>query len=357
MNKLGFETAFVDEAGYTGPDLLNEDQPFLGLSAVFVTPEEATSLCKNHFPDTHCRELKHKTLSRRPSHHKALTALQRECLKSHKAISFVANKRFMCIRMLLDTCIEPSFHARGINFYEDGFDVSLANILYFTGPSLFGPQQFNDLLVLFQRAVKSKSDQDINIFCEHTRSMRKCALSEWMSPISKEFGEFIVSIKHPSSSTDIAFSMLFALLTRLEKTAEGNYEVVHDTSPAMHTYHDALKNLIKQPPQRSFTISNDCAIKFPLRLNKIREGSSHLEPGLQLADILVGGITKASVAELRGETTDTYAASIQALYDENNFIHILPDADLDGIAARFHNTQSAEMISILGEAMRREKHL
>src|SRR5688500_737946 len=103
--------AYLDESGYTGRDLLNEQQPLMVLSALFIPESDAAALRSKYFPKFRGPELKHSSLARRPAYWEPLLALHRECLESHRAISFVAEKRYLCVLKLLDDCVEPVFHA------------------------------------------------------------------------------------------------------------------------------------------------------------------------------------------------------------------------------------------------------
>jgi hypothetical protein len=85
----------IDESGYTGFDLLNLDQRFQGASAIAVSDEDAARLIKEHFPRLQASELKYRSLSRRPSNHQPLLALQRDLLTHYKTVTYVCDKRFL----------------------------------------------------------------------------------------------------------------------------------------------------------------------------------------------------------------------------------------------------------------------
>lgn len=60
MSKL----IFMDESGYTGEDLANEDQPCFAVSSVKLTEKKATDLKEKYFGEVSSEELKYSNLSK-----------------------------------------------------------------------------------------------------------------------------------------------------------------------------------------------------------------------------------------------------------------------------------------------------
>ncbi|NJL08803.1 MAG: hypothetical protein HC900_11540 [Methylacidiphilales bacterium] len=58
-------TIYFDEAGFTGEDLLDEDQPIFAQSSNNFCPKEADEIIAHIFGRTNATELKHTNLSRR----------------------------------------------------------------------------------------------------------------------------------------------------------------------------------------------------------------------------------------------------------------------------------------------------
>jgi len=150
-NVLGadMECFHIDESGYTGFDLLNVDQPFQGATAIAIEEDDAARLIKEHFPRLQADELKYSSLTRRQSNHSRILALQRDVLADYRCVSYVCDKRYLLLLMFLDYGVEPFYYKRGLNFYEDGQNYSLASLLYTVGPTLLGRKAFEDLLTAF----------------------------------------------------------------------------------------------------------------------------------------------------------------------------------------------------------------
>ena len=94
----------IDESGYTGFNLLNDDQRFQGASAIAIGDDDAERLIKQHFPKLQAPELKYRALSRRQSNHPRLLALMRDLLGEFKSVTYVCDKRFMLTLMFVDYC-------------------------------------------------------------------------------------------------------------------------------------------------------------------------------------------------------------------------------------------------------------
>ncbi len=345
------QIAYIDESGYTGRDLLDHKQPFMSLSAIFISSEKAIELRSKHFPQMQAPELKHNRLVRRPIYHTPLLEIQRTCLDIYRAVSYVVDKRYMCILKFLDDCIEPICHTHGLDFYEDGQHLALASLLYYAAPTLWGKSNVDKLLRLYQQASINKTDESIDDLCQHVQSIKKYQETECLLPIAVKHPAFIEEIKSSSSSTNIAFSLLFALITRLEEFAGREYEIIHDRSPAMKRYHSTLKIIMDKKPS-SFRISNVCELSYPLHLTNVREADSKSEIGLQLADLLAGGIISGIRALTCHDKGNSYGTNVMRLYSDNNIIFMLPNADIEEIHNSFANNQMSAAINDITRSLK-----
>ncbi|WP_428305386.1 DUF3800 domain-containing protein [Lacipirellula sp.] len=345
------QQAFLDESGYTGRDLLNKEQRFLVLSALFISEDDAKALKAQYFPSLQSPELKHQALARRSQNWSALLAVQRECLQTHRGISFVADKQYLCVLKFLDDCIEPSFCARGFDFYKDGFNHAMASVLCRTGPTIFGAQEFESLMRLYIRASATKESVDIDALCSHARTLRSNEhLGDLLTPVADNHPEFRREISSPNTSTNVASSLLFGLVSQLESRSGGEYTLTHDASPAMRKYHDAIVSMM-HTDVADFRISDVASISFPLQLKQIVEADSKASTSLQLADLLAGGVHTASKSLFDAAAQSDYSTSVLELYSDDNFMFMFPSSDCTDIRDRFANTEAAQMIDFIGRVI------
>jgi hypothetical protein len=110
--------------------------------------------------------------------------MQRDVLAGYKCVT-VCDKRFLLLLMFLDYAVEPFYFERGLNFYEDGQNYSLASLLYTAGPTLFGRAPLYALQAAFQRAVKEKSTESLTDLVDAARKTNWQKLPEALGPLAQ----------------------------------------------------------------------------------------------------------------------------------------------------------------------------
>jgi len=338
-------TAYVDESGYTGRDLLCADQPFMSLAAVFVSQDAAAAIRAKHFPRSKAPELKHKSLSKRPNYYGPLLSVQCECLKNHKGISYVADKKYMCILKMLDDCIEPVWYASGIDFYKNGAHLTLASLIYTTSVAFWGDGSLDTLLRLYQKASHVKTNKAVTSLSAFAKKLQGRELAECLSPIAFMHPEFVDSILSSHTSTNIAFSLLHGLISRLEILSQGPYMILHDRSEAMSHYHDLLKTMCNDTTAAKYRISDITHISYPLNLISVEEGDSKEHIGLQFADLLAGGAISGARAATGLDAKNEYNNKVLTQYSDHNFMFMIPDIDCDATKRRFANNDISAAIN------------
>lgn len=334
----------IDESGYTGSDLLNPDQRFQGATAISITDEMAAHLIRQHFPRLQASELKYRSLARRPTNRGRLVSLQRDLLSQCKCVTYICDKRFLLILMFLDYAVEPFYYERGLNFYEDGQNYSLASLLYHVGPTLLGKTEFDALLAAFQHAIKYKTQEALADLVAAVRRARWQKLPEALGPLAHGSPECLRAIATPGVTTDAAFVVLQSLISRMEVMAGGRYRVEHDTSKNLLNYHALLQRFIAHDQSVEFKQSAITGIRFPLKLSAVTQVDSKESPAVQLADVVVGAAIEGaqSLAGLRSPAIDAEEAF--GLYADDQFIHLVPSLDFEQQKEFRRGTQAAEVI-------------
>jgi hypothetical protein len=343
----------IDESGYTGFDLLNAEQPFQGATAIAISDDDAARLIKQHFPKLQATELKYSSLTRRASNHPRLLALQRDVLAGYKCVTYVCDKRFLLLLMFLDYAVEPFYFERGLNFYEDGQNYSLASLLYTAGPTLFGRAPFDALQTAFQRAVKEKSTESLAALVDAARKTNWQQLPEALGPLAQYAApECLSAIATSGVSTDAAFVVLQSLISRMEEMASGPYAVEHDRSKNLLTYHDLLQRYINHREEVEFRASEIARIKFPLKLKSVTQVDSKSSPAVQLADVLIGAAIEAAKTITGHRLAGLDAEAVLAAYAQDQFIHLVPSVDFEAQKRFRAGTQANEVIDYFGRQFR-----
>jgi hypothetical protein len=122
---------FIDEAGYTGPDLVNKDQPAFVLASTVPTVLDAQTLLDECFGVDREREVKHSRLAKtKRGRTQLLDFFQR--VDRRKIGFFGVHKEYVLLAYLIDFWFEPLAHRDGVNLYERGANIALTNVSYVT---------------------------------------------------------------------------------------------------------------------------------------------------------------------------------------------------------------------------------
>lgn len=340
----------IDESGYTGFDLLNPEQRFQGAAAVAISNEDAARLIKEHFPRLQAAELKYRALARRRQNHPRLLGLLGDILTNHKCVTHVCDKRFLLLLMFLDYAVEPFYYERGLDFYADGQNYSLASLLYFAGPTLLGNDAFEALQLAFQSAVKEKTPKALNDLVIAARNTRWSELPEALGPLAAyEAPECLSAIAMPGVTTDAAFVVLQALISRIEEMTYGPYRIEHDQSENLLTYHALLERLIKHEDEIEFRQSEIASIRFPLKLTSVSQVDSKNSPAVQLADVMIGAAIEVADSLRDGRSRGLDPDAVMALYADDQLIHMLPSLDFDEQRRFRQGTQAATVIDYFSQ--------
>lgn len=335
----------IDESGYTGFDLLNPQQRFQGAAAIAISDDDAAELIQKHFPRHQAPELKYRTLSRRPKSRPHLLALLRDVLQDHKCVAYLADKRFMLALMFCDYAVEPWYYKRGIDFYADGQNYSMASLLSIAGPTILGAEPFEDMLAAFQRAMKEKCSESLSALVAATRRTNWREFPEAIGPLARDgCPDCLRAIATPGLSTDIAMIVMQSLISRMEIMTDGPYRVEHDESKNLANYHDLIQAFIDHTDEVELRQTAIASFKFPLKLSEVSQVNSKDSPAIQLADVLIGAVIEAGNIMTGQRTNGLDPNELLPLFRDDQLIHMIPDLDFGAQKEFRRGTQASEVI-------------
>jgi hypothetical protein len=259
-------------------------------------------------------------------------------------VTYVCDKRFLLLLMFLDYAVEPFYFERGLDFYTDGQNYSLASLLYFAGPTLLGTRAFDALLVAFQSAMKEKTSKTLGDLVIAARKTNWNKLPEALGPLAYRAPECLSAIATPGVSTDAALIVLQSLISRMEVMADGPYWVEHDQSKNLLTYHNLLKRYISHNEGVEFRQSEIASIKFPLKLTSVEQVDSKTSPAVQLADVMIGAAIEVTKIITGRKTKGLEPDALLDLYADEQIIHMFPSLDFKEQRRFRSGTQAAEVI-------------
>ena len=189
-------TIYIDESGYTGGDLYNPDQPYFTIASSLIGDDEAAEILRRCFPRYQGAEFKFGNIWKRDTHRNGLRTLAGEIpALADRLFLYVIDKRFSLIVKMFEYLVEPSFTARGYDYYGNGYARRYMNTIH------------RDLLRFGSEALYDETAKQWDAFARMPSRATMDALHEHL-------GKTANSSKHPISTI---FAMLAEGTRRFER--------------------------------------------------------------------------------------------------------------------------------------------
>lgn len=355
---------FCDEAGNTGANLLDPEQPIFVLASNNYSLAEADALLQ-HVVSPQGGEPKFSTLRRRPEgiarivHFLSDTRLSKDRVK----IS-VFHKRYTVVTKLVDLIAENLIHQIGGNLYDRGGNIAMANLLFFCMPTFCGEQTTSVFLQRFVELIRYGPKDAKEPFYAAGNEMIRCCVNE-------DFKSDLIFFTEPAffedwwddfdgSSLDPAIPALFHLMSDWGAKISDRFDVMHDRSKPILASQETFEYLMAEVDESSALVGTDRRkIVFPLRASSLTQVDSEDHPQLQVADICAGAINHFYKLHIRNETDELANAvdRLGCLEWGRNFIlpqpHVTPaDLGTDSV----EGTDSVDLITKYWLQKRQKRH-
>ncbi len=284
------EIAF-DEAGNTGADLLNPQQPVFALASISLTRTQAEELLATiRTPQT--KELKFSGLRRSESGRRRLrSVLGSPALTSENAAVSLFHKRFVAISKMVDLLIEPLAHRDGLDLLKRGFNISYSNLLHICLPVFFGTENVDRLLAALLQMFCRRTQEAVttfygiahDLFQQHSNK----SVAEPFAPIvasQRMIGEIL--LHNNKLSLDPAIPGFFQQCALWGERFEGPFTLVHDDSKPIFQDKEVLESFMAPDDQGQRIGYDRRTFIFPLRAKGIHFGRSQDDARLQVADLI-----------------------------------------------------------------------
>jgi hypothetical protein len=287
-------TYYVDETGFTGEDLLAEDQPIFVQATNDFSDEEAQQLIASIFGGIGSAELKYNRLARNGRYHERIIELVRVLASDPlRAGAWVAHKEYALMTLVVDWWMEPLAYKFGMNLYKDGANHGMANMLYSCLEGFWSPAFRRKLLLHFQRMFRTRTPKRYEE-CRRFVEKEKLRVGGDRDEIMRYFSLSFLLLGHdhvlgvPERVLDIALPGLVQLGHGWNQRHPGPWELVHDQS----------SNMVKQKwiwdaysaatmPPATFDAPGVVA-QFPMNVLQTRFADSVQQKQLQICDVLAG---------------------------------------------------------------------
>ena len=287
-------TIYCDEAGNSGANLLDPEQPvFVLASNDFSAPEAAHLL--EHVRSAQGAEPKFSRLKRTSDGVRGLIRfLSDPILRPDRVVTDVFHKRFMVVAKLVDLIEETLVHEVGGDLYERGANIAMANMLFFCMPAFCGEDVTSRFLEAFVALVRERTPERAKAFYSAGRALRDSSKSETLKGQLQLITEeslldtwFTDAID--SSSLDPAVPALFQHLVTWGQRKQSAFDVIHDRSKPVLASQSDFEEMMAAAGDQIRTIGTDRRkIEFPLRAQTLVQADSRDHPQLQVADLCAG---------------------------------------------------------------------
>lgn len=319
-------TIFLDESGYTGQDLLNEDQPIFTLASLRLSESDCQEFKRTFFSNVESIELKYSSLSKRHRQQKMIVLFLKELARKPGLVKvFYAHKQFVLVTKMVEILVEPVYYHNGKDIYDKGANIALSNLLFYTLPVFEGVNFFKNLLINFQAMIRFKTEAAYQAFFEPILTQ------EYAKEIDGVLEVFRMShamfgyeqlVLNTQEHLDIAVSSTLSLMSLWRQDIDDDIILIHDRSSAMARDKKIWDEMV-DPNLPSIEVGYDRRkAQFPIRVTKTCSEDSKNWAGLQLVDIIAGTFTRCakwfsegrnaedsfgeSLAEILGEAFDCF---------------------------------------------------
>ncbi len=350
-------TIFCDEAGNTGANLLDPDQPFFVLASNDFTNGEADALLE-HVRSGQGGEPKFSVLRRRPEGlARVIRFLSDPRLNQDRVRIGVFHKRYMVVTKMVDLVAETLIHQIGGDLYERGGNIAMSNVLYYCMPTFCGEERTDAFIGAFVELIRHGPATHKDKFYAAGQEMLRVSKSE-------AFKKDLMLFTEPAlfdrwyfdfdwSALDPAIPALFHQIVVWGNRKADRFDVLHDRSKPILASQETFEMMMAGPGEDSKLIGTDRrTITFPLRARSISHGDSGDHPQLQVADLCAGAINhfyKCHVVGLSDELSRA-VEDLGCLDWGDNFVLPQPYATPEELGTAGTNGTSGvdEMVAYLG---------
>jgi Protein of unknown function (DUF3800) len=308
---------YFDEAGNSGQNLLDKDQPVYVLVSHDFSLEEAREILKPI--KTKAEEIHFKSLRKYPKYQKPLAEVLNHdsiCYERIKIAYYV--KDYALCAHLADQLVETVYYHVGLNFNAEWRNVKYALGLYLSTIHAELAEEYTELLVLFQKMIRSKQQADIEEFYIHAHMMYSRMENEGEK---STFFPILMSQDHTADimgsinkfSLDLSLAGLMLLADIWYKQSGEKLQIVHDESKQVAYWSDYIHYVSKELGEEKIEIGYDTRkMVFPVQIDTVTLIDSKDSEQVQLSDIIGSSFAHYAKNILLGQNPQDKVATIIA---------------------------------------------
>jgi hypothetical protein len=310
---------FIDECGFTGEDLVNDEQPVYTIASLAIKEGYAQKMKKKFFSEVRTDELKHTQLRKKPRNQGFVLQFIDYIFSEHSAdIKVIFNhKKYQLVAKMADFIAETVYYNLGQDFYANGRNIAFCNVFFYGFPAFIGTDEFSHFLNITNKMFRRREETDYKDFISLLEAYRSSKLARHMNEMliwdQQEGYQGILTL--PNKALDDTISMELQLMNMWGTSTDKSFELTHDQSGMIAGHKDAW-GILTSPDIAETVVGRDCRLMyFPLRVRETKLADSKNWVGLQLADIIAGAVTRVTNWYANGQPEDNYAESLNNIID------------------------------------------
>ena len=282
---------FLDEAGYTGPDLINREQPVFTLASTNIGESEARSLIASCF-GVRQGEVKFANLAKSERGRAQIVQFIRAVDLSRGNCAFYSfHKQFLLLAYLIDFWLEPIMHEDGFNLYELGGNIALNNVSYPTLGTCLGLEGRRELLRQFQVMTRDRTRFAFDTFwdCLEKASREHDLIDRALGPllVARHRLGYKHLVRLPDGLLDLGDYGLLETVRHWRKNLSGTeFVLIHDQSKFLQKQREFWESVLNSRNPTAVVGQDRRTIAFPLPVKGLRLEDSRRYPQLQVADLI-----------------------------------------------------------------------
>ena len=286
---------YCDEAGNSGQNLLDPDQPFFVLASTDLGSVEASELIER-VRSPQGGEPKFKTLRKTPDGLLRLSTLLTDPRINKSRIALTAfHKRYMIVTKMVDLIAETVIHQIGEDLYRRGANIAMSNMLYACMPAFCGQVTTDRFLRSFVDLMRFRTPASVDEFYLAGEAMVSASSNldfrRDLYPFTERslFHDWFDGIGQ--LSLEPAIPALFQHIAAWGARRPERFRVIHDQSKPVLATKEQFEAMMALSGESSSLIGYDRRkFRFPLQAVSLEQGDSRAHPQLQIADICAGAL-------------------------------------------------------------------
>ncbi len=307
---------YFDEAGNSGDNLLDLNQPSYTLVSHNFTEQEANFILAHLLSITSADELHFKKIRKSGAQKKALIkCFNNELIEDNRIRFFVVHKEFHIAINIVDRLIETVFHHAGADISKNEYNILTANLLHATGTQVWDYVLYRTMCSCFVNWVRSRSGTDAKYFYDAVLALYKATqdrdhheLLSYILESHKYYQEIVSGFE--KFMLDPTLPCFVSHCHSWSTKGKGPLDITFDNTHSINYWRGMIDFLTNDVPD---TEAGHGSRKHNLRLNinSFITGDSKAHRSLQLADMFASSLNSLFIVK----HDDSYQAFKEAILD------------------------------------------